>query len=70
MAKISIRVRLTLWYSLVLLAALTLFGWGIWLTAGNRLLASVDTALAEQAKGVITVIRNEIDPAHPEQLQE
>jgi two-component system heavy metal sensor histidine kinase CusS len=70
MAQISIRVRLTLWYSLVLLAALTLFGWGIWLTAGNRLMASVDTALMEQAKGVITVIRNEIDPAHPEQLQE
>lgn len=70
MATVPIRVRLTLWYSLVLLAALSLFVWGIWLTANHRLMASVDAALVEQAKGVITVIRNELDPAHPEQLQE
>jgi len=70
MAQLSIRVRLTLWYSLVLLAALSLFVWGIWLTAGRRLMVSVDAALVEQAKGVITVLRNEFDPAHPEQLQE
>jgi len=70
MAQISIRVRLTLWYSLVLLAALSLFVWGIWLTANHRLMASLDSALVEQAKGVITVIRNELDPAHPQQLQE
>src|SRR5271166_2759971 len=70
MPQLSIRVRLTLLYSLVLLAALSLFVWGIWLTAGNRLMASVDAALIEQAKGVTTVIRNELDPAHPEQLQE
>lgn len=70
MRWLSIRIRLTLWYSLVLLAALSLFGWGIWLSASHRLMASVDAALVEQAKGVITVIRNEIDPSHPEQLQE
>jgi heavy metal sensor kinase len=70
MAQLSIRVRLTLWYSLVLLAALSLFVWAIWLTAGHRLMASVDAALVKQAKGVVTVIRNEFDPVHPEQLQE
>jgi heavy metal sensor kinase len=70
MPHVPIRVRLTLWYSLVLLAALTLFGCGIWLTAGHRLMASVDTALVEQAKGVVTVIRNELDPAHPNALIE
>jgi two-component system, OmpR family, heavy metal sensor histidine kinase CusS len=70
MAQLSIRVRLTLWYSLVLLAALSLFVWAIWLTADHRLMASVDAALVEQAKGVVTVIRNEFDPVHPEQLQE
>ncbi|HTA67853.1 MAG TPA: heavy metal sensor histidine kinase [Bryobacteraceae bacterium] len=70
MAQLSIRVRLTLWYSLVLMAALSLFVWGIWLAANHRLMASVDAALVEQAKGVSTVIRNELDPAHPEQLQE
>jgi two-component system heavy metal sensor histidine kinase CusS len=67
---LSIRVRLTLWYSLVLLAALSLFGYGIWLTASHRLMASVETSLLEQSKGVVTVIQNEFDPAHPEQLQE
>jgi two-component system heavy metal sensor histidine kinase CusS len=70
MARFSIRLRITLWYSLVLLAALSLFALGIWLTANRRLMASVDAALVEQAKGVITVIRNEIDPSHPEQLLE
>jgi two-component system heavy metal sensor histidine kinase CusS len=70
MAQLSIRVRLTLWYSLVLMAALSLFVWGIWLAANHRLMASVDAALVEQAKGVSTVIRNELDPGHPEQLQE
>jgi heavy metal sensor kinase len=59
-----------LWYSLVLLAALSLFVLGISLTATHRLMASVDAALLEQAKGVITVIRNELDLAHPEQLEE
>ena len=70
MPQLSIRLRLTLLYSLVLLTALSLFVWGIWLTANHRLMASVDSALVEQARGVITVIRNELDPAHPEQLQE
>jgi two-component system, OmpR family, heavy metal sensor histidine kinase CusS len=70
MAQVSIRVRLTSWYSLVLLAALSLFVWGIGLTAKQRLMASVDAALVEQAKGVFTVIRTEINPAHPEQLLE
>ncbi|HXA65849.1 MAG TPA: heavy metal sensor histidine kinase [Bryobacteraceae bacterium] len=70
MPRLSIRLRLTLLYSLVLLTALSLFVCGIWLTANHRLMASVDSALVEQAKGVITVIRNELDPAHPEQLQE
>lgn len=70
MAHVSIRVRLTLWYSLVLLAALTLFGLAIWLTARHSLRESLDATLLKQAKGVITVLRNEVDPAHPEQLKE
>jgi heavy metal sensor kinase len=70
MAQVSIRVRLTLWYSLVLLAALILFAWGIWLAARHSLMASLDSTLVGQAKGVATVLRNEIDPANPQQLQE
>ena len=70
MTKASIRVRLTIWYSMVLLAALTSFGWGVWLAARQSLMASLDTTLVEQAKGVVTVLRNEIDPARPQQIQE
>ena len=68
MAYLPIRVRLTVWYSLLLLAGLTLFGWGIWVTARHSLTASLDATLIEQAKGVETVFRNEI--AEPLQLQE
>ena len=70
MANVSIRVRLTLWYSLVLLTALSVFGWGVWLAASHRLMSSIDAALIDQAKGVITVIRTEHDPAHPNVLEE
>ena len=63
MAQISIRVRLTLWYSLVLLAALTLFGAGIWLTASQRLMVSVDAALVEQKNAMVGVA---IHDGHPQ----
>src|SRR5690242_14899355 len=70
MADLSIRSRLTIWYSLVLLTALTMFGLGIWLAARHSLMGAVDKSLVERAKGVETVLSNELDPAHPQQLQE
>ena len=70
MAHWSIRVRLTLWYLLVLLAGLTLFGAGIWVVVSHGLMASLDDALTEQAKGVITVLHSESDPAEPHDLRE
>ena len=70
MTHISIRVRLAAWYSLVLLAALSLFGWGIWLAANHRLIAAVDESLIEQAGGVAKVIQAEFVPGHPERLRE
>jgi heavy metal sensor kinase len=66
----SIGARLTLWYSMVLLAGLALFGAGIWLVVAHSLNAAIDTSLAEQVKGVTTVLQSEYEPGEPEHLQE
>lgn len=55
----SIRARLTLWYSLVLLAGLALFDAGVWLVVSHSLRTSLDDALTEYAKGVVTVLQTE-----------
>jgi len=60
----SIRARLTLWYSLVLLAGLSIFGVGIWILVSQSLRASVDLTLAEDLKGVSTVLESETEPDH------
>jgi two-component system heavy metal sensor histidine kinase CusS len=70
MAQWSIRARLTLWYSVVLLASLVLFGGGVWLVISHSLMASLDDGLMAQAKGVITVIHTQFNPVKPEQLRE
>jgi two-component system heavy metal sensor histidine kinase CusS len=69
-ARWSIRVRLTFWYSLVLLAGLTLFGAGIWLVVSHSLRASLDDILTEQAQGVSTVLQSEGKPERPMHLEE
>jgi two-component system heavy metal sensor histidine kinase CusS len=61
-ARWSIRIRLTVWYSLVLLAGLALFGCGLWLVVAHSLRASLDQALVARAKGVATVIQTEFEP--------
>jgi two-component system heavy metal sensor histidine kinase CusS len=66
----SIGARLTLWYSLVLLAGLALFGAGIWIVVTHSLTASIDERLAAQAKGVATVLQNDYNPLKPQHLQE
>ncbi len=66
----SIRARLTLWYSLVLLAGLALFSAGIWVVVSHSLKASLDDILTEHAKGVITVLESEVRPEKPKHLQE
>ena len=60
----SIRARLTAWYSLVLLAGLTLFGAGIWLMVSHSLRASLYETLTQAAKGVTTVLQSETEPDH------
>jgi two-component system, OmpR family, heavy metal sensor histidine kinase CusS len=66
----SIGARLTLWYSLVLLGGLALFGAGIWLVVAHSLTATIDETLAAQAKGVATVLQTEYQPGQPAQLRE
>jgi len=70
MARWSIRLRLTAWYSLVLLAGLALFGTGIWMVVSRSLVASLDDSLVEQAKGVTTILCSESDPSEPHDLRE
>jgi heavy metal sensor kinase len=62
--------RLTLWYSLVLLAGLALFGAGIWIVVTHSLTASIEETLAAQAKGVATVLQAEYEPGQPAHLRE
>jgi len=69
-ANWSIGARLTIWYSLVLLAGLALFGAGIWMVVTHSLSATVDETLAAQVKGVATVLQGEYEPGHPEHLRE
>ena len=66
----SIGARLTLWYSLVLLAGLALFGAGIWIVVTHSLNATVNETLAAQVKGVATVLEGEYEPGKPEHLKE
>lgn len=51
----SIRLRLTAWYALVLLLGLSLFGSGTWFALRSRLVAGVDTRLAQHIRGVETI---------------
>jgi two-component system heavy metal sensor histidine kinase CusS len=66
----SMGARLTLWYSLVLLAGLALFGVSIWVVVKQRLMAAIQESLLAQAQGVTTVLESEYQPAQPEHLKE
>ncbi len=66
----SIGARLTLWYSLVLLAGLGLFGAGIWIVVTHSLTATIDETLAARARGLATEIQNEYKPSKPYHLAE
>lgn len=55
----SIRFRLTVWYTLVLVAALGLFSALIWLSLRHRLLSEVDQSLAEGAARFETYVTKE-----------
>ena len=61
MKGVPIRVRLTAWYSAVLLAALVLFGTLLWFALENRLMKDVDLRLQQRVDGLRTVLVVEND---------
>jgi two-component system heavy metal sensor histidine kinase CusS len=59
MARASIRLRLTLWYSAVLLFGLVLFGLVVWVALEHRLMTGVDTRLKDRVESLRTVLQVE-----------
>jgi len=55
----SIRLRLTIWYSAVLLLGLLLFSAAIWLTLQRQLLAGVDARLAQRIESLRAMLQLE-----------
>jgi heavy metal sensor kinase len=70
MGKFSIRLRLTIWYSVVLLLGLALFGLGMWFALEQRLIAGVDSRLTQRVQGLQTVFTTEGGTKDRRQLQE
>ncbi|MGB7721691.1 MAG: ATP-binding protein [Bryobacteraceae bacterium] len=70
MTRVSIRLRLTAWYSAVLLLGLALFGLGMWLALERRLMAGVDTRLAQRVQGLRSALGAENDIKDRSQLKQ
>jgi heavy metal sensor kinase len=70
MTRISIRLRLTLWYAAVLLFGMALFAAGIWFTLEHRLVAGVDERLSQRVEGIRTVLVVESDVSGRDQLRQ
>ncbi len=66
MQRRSIRFRLTLWYTVVLTAALALFGGLIWISLRHRMLDEVDRALDESARRFEAFFKSELAESTPE----
>ena len=69
MTNLSIRLRLTLWYSAVLLAAFLVFGFGMWFALEHRLMAGVDTRLAQRLQGVENALGSAVEVRSKPELQ-
>ena len=59
MSRLSIRLRLTFWYSAVLLLGLCLFATAVWFALEHRLLSDLDSRLAQRITGLRTVLEIE-----------
>ncbi len=55
--SMSIRLRLTLWYTLVLVVLLAVLGAGIYTTLSNNLRLNIDTQLADTADRILSASR-------------
>ncbi len=63
MLPVPLRVRLTLWYSLVLAGILSLFGLAVYIALVTRLTSQIDITLREAADTIVDTI--EVDPILP-----
>src|SRR6202451_4542240 len=70
MRERSLRFRLTVWYALVLLAALCLFSGLIWLSLRQRLLSEIDRDLADRAARFQTYVTREAAELPPVDLRD
>jgi heavy metal sensor kinase len=70
MTRVSIRVRLTAWYSVVLTLGLALFGLGMWFALQQRLIAGVDLRLKQKLQGMETALGAEGEIRSREQVQQ
>jgi heavy metal sensor kinase len=63
--RLSIRQRLTAWYAAALLLGLIVFGFTMWVSLRQRLVAGVDSRLAQRLQGLKSALDPEIrDRAH------
>ncbi len=70
MHRTSIRLRLTVWYSLALAAGLALFAVAIWVSMRHSLLRDVDSALSEQQSSLESFMAAELNDPAPELKEE
>jgi heavy metal sensor kinase len=70
MSQLSIRSRLTIWYSTVLFLGLALFGAVMWWALEHRLVSDLDTRLQQRVDGLRTVLMTEGESAKPDQIEE
>ncbi len=66
----SIRFRLTVWYALILAAALGLFSGLLWLSLRQRLLSEVDRGLSDRAAQFQSYVTRESAEVAPENLKD
>jgi heavy metal sensor kinase len=60
MIRLSIRQRLTAWYAAALLLGLMVFGFTMWVSLRQRLVAGVDARLAQRIQGLKSALEPEI----------
>jgi heavy metal sensor kinase len=70
MTPVSIRLRLTAWFSLAMLAGLAVFGFAMWFALQQRLMAGVDARLAQRVEGLRHALGGEPGIKDRAQLQQ
>jgi hypothetical protein len=68
MMRLSIRQRLTAWYAAALLLGLSIFAFSMWVSLRQRLIAGVDSRLAQRIQGLKTAVGAEAEIRDRNQL--